>query len=172
MNPFLGQIQAFGFNFAPRGWAFCNGQLMPISENTALFSLLGTIYGGDGRTTYALPDLRGRSMIQHGQAPGLSSFPIGARGGWENVTLTLNNMPNHRHVVTATTNDATLDEAATGARFGTAGTPIYASGGTGTVGLAADSTTAVGGSQSFSIQNPYLSVSICIALVGIYPSRN
>ena len=81
MEPFLGQIQLFGFNFAPRGWAFCNGQLLPISQNSALFSLLGTIYGGDGRTTFGLPDLRGRNAIHFGQGPGLPNFAIGSKGG-------------------------------------------------------------------------------------------
>lgn len=172
MTPFIGQIVAFGFNFAPIGWAFCDGQLMAISENEALFSLLGTIYGGDGRTTLGLPDLRGRSMVHMGSGPGLSTFNIGAKGGRETITLGINNLPSHRHSVTATTNDATLDEAAAGARFGTAGTPIYAPTGSGTVILSNDSTTAVGGSQSFNNREPYQAVRICIALLGIFPSRN
>lgn len=172
MNPFVGQIQAFGFNFAPRGWAFCNGTVINISQNTALFSLLGTIYGGDGRNTFNLPDLRGRSMIQWGNGSGLSNFPIGARGGAETMTLTTAQMPSHNHRVTATTNDAVLDEPAANARFGTTGTPVYANSGTGTVLLATDSTTNNGGGQSFSLRDPYLAVSICIALVGVYPSRN
>ena len=172
MTPFIGQIQAFGFNFAPVGWALCSGQLISIPQNEALFSLLGTIYGGDGRTTFGLPDIRGRSILHHGSGPGLSPYNIGARGGRETLTLFNNNLPNHRHSVTATTNDATLDEAAAGARFGTAGTPIYGTTGSGSIILASDSTTAVGGSQSFSIRDPYQAVSICIAMVGLYPSRH
>ena len=172
MEPILGMIQPFGFTFAPRGWAFCDGQILPINQYQSLYSLLGTMYGGDGRTTFALPDLRGRSMLQFGSGPGLSPFSIGNKGGAETVTLNTNHMPNHQHMVTATTNDATLDEAASGARFGTAGTPIYAATGTETVALATDSTTAVGGSQSFDIRNPYIVVSIGIALVGTFPSRN
>ncbi|MCB0630228.1 MAG: phage tail protein, partial [Lewinella sp.] len=112
MEPFLGQIQPFGFNFPPRGWAFCDGQLLAISSNTALFSLLGTMYGGDGRTTFALPDLRGRSIVHIGTGPGLSHITQGEKGGRENVTLTTANMPSHNHAVRATTDDGTLDEPA------------------------------------------------------------
>ncbi len=174
MTPFLGQIQAYGFNFAPRGWALCAGQLLPISANTALFSLLGTTFGGDGRTTFALPDLRGRSIVHVGSGPGLSHINWGQKGGAEQITLTTANLPAHHHAVTATTNDATLDEAAAGVRFGTAGTPIYApaTSGTGTVALANDSTTQVGGSQAFQSRNPYLGIYFCIALQGVYPSRS
>jgi microcystin-dependent protein len=172
MEPFLGQIQAFGFNFAPRGWTLCNGQILPINQYQSLFSLLGTIYGGDGRTSFGLPELRGRSMIQHGQGPGLSPFNIGNKGGAETVTLHTTNLPSHNHKVTATTNDATLDEPAANARFGTTGTPVYANTGSGTVQLASDSTTHTGGGQSFNIRDPYLAVSICIALQGLFPSRN
>lgn len=102
MEPFLGQIQAFGFNFAPRGWAGCNGQLLSIAQNTALFSLLGTTYGGNGQTTFALPDLRGRYMVNQGQGPGLSLYTIGQVGGTETTTLTSTQMPIHTHVAVAT----------------------------------------------------------------------
>ncbi|MDQ6777385.1 MAG: tail fiber protein, partial [Actinomycetota bacterium] len=100
-EPFLGEVRTFGFNFAPRGWAFCNGQLLPISQNTALFSLLGTQYGGDGIQTFALPDLRGRVGIHQGSGPGLSPYAIGQTGGTETVTLTSNEMPAHNHSVNA-----------------------------------------------------------------------
>ena len=96
-EPFLGEIRLMGFNFAPRGWAFCNGQLLPISQNSALFSLFGTIYGGDGRTTFALPELRGRVAIHHGHGPGLREYRIGQKGGAETMTLTTPNMPLHNH---------------------------------------------------------------------------
>lgn len=172
MEPFLGQIQPFGFNFPPRGWAFCDGQLLAISSNTALFSLLGTMYGGDGRTTFALPDLRGRSIVHIGQGPGLSQIIQGQKSGAENVTLTIANMPSHNHQVTATTNDATLDEPATGARFGTAAAAIYSATGTGTVVMAPDTTTAAGGNVPFGIRSPYLGIPYSIALQGIFPSRN
>ncbi|GJM36513.1 MAG: microcystin dependent protein [Saprospiraceae bacterium] len=172
MTPFVGQIQPFGFNFPPRGWAFCDGALLSISQWSALFSLLGTTFGGDGRTTFGLPDLRGRSIVHVGSGPGLSHISWGEKSGRESVTLITANMPSHQHAVTATTNDATLDEAASGARFGTAGTPVYSATGTGTVPLAADSTTKVGGGQSFNNRNPFLGIYVCIAMEGVYPSRS
>lgn len=101
-SPFLGQIQAFGFNFAPRGWSFCQGQLMSISQNTALFSLLGTAYGGNGVQTFGLPDLRGRTLIGQGNGPGLSPYVLGQIGGAENVNILISNMPAHTHVATFT----------------------------------------------------------------------
>jgi microcystin-dependent protein len=113
MEPFIGQITMFGFNFAPRGWAFCNGQIMSISENSALFSLLGTTYGGDGRTTFALPDLRGRIAMQFGSGPGLTSHSIGQKGGVENPTLSVNQMPSHTHEATNTISIGVSDEDGT-----------------------------------------------------------
>src|SRR3954465_13916452 len=98
-TPFIGQISLFGGNFAPRGWAFCKGQLLAISQNTALFSILGTTYGGNGQTTFALPDLRGRVPIHFGQGPGLSSYALGETGGAETTTLTVNELPAHTHAV-------------------------------------------------------------------------
>ena len=172
MEPFLGQIQPVGFNFPPRGWALCDGQLLPINSYQALFSLLGTTFGGDGRTTFGLPDLRGRSIVHVGQGPGLSHITWGEKSGRENVTLTVNNMPAHHHAVTATSDDATLDEAAAGSRFGTAGTPIYAPGGSASILMAGDSTTQVGGSQQFNIRDPFLGIYVTIALQGLFPSRS
>src|SRR5919109_3928213 len=96
-DPYVAEIRIFPFNFAPRGWAFCNGQLLPISQNTALFSLLGTTYGGNGQTTFALPDLRGRVPISSSQGPGLSNYDLGEIGGFESVTLTTNQLPAHTH---------------------------------------------------------------------------
>ncbi len=172
MDQFLGQIQLFGFNFAPRGWAFCRGQLLPINQNQALFSLLGTMYGGDGRTTFALPDLQGRAIVGFDQGPGLSDFRQGERGGTETVTLLVANMPAHNHQLTATDSDANSDEASNGARLATAGVGIYASGASASVTLAADSTTSTGGGQPFNNRSPYLGANYCIALQGIFPSRN
>lgn len=172
MDQFLGQIQAFGFNFAPRGWAMCQGQILSIAENQALFSLLGTMYGGNGTTTFGLPDLRGRSMVGYGQGPGLSNIQLGQNGGAESETLSTTNLPAHNHLVTATDSDANSDEASDGARLGTAGIHIYATGGSGTIHLANDSTTQTGSNQPFSIRNPFLSVNVCIALQGLFPSRN
>ncbi|MEZ4991312.1 MAG: tail fiber protein [Saprospiraceae bacterium] len=171
MEPFLGQIQPFGFNFPPRGWAFCDGQLLAISSNTALFSLLGTMYGGDGRTTFALPDLRGRSIVHIGTGPGLSHITQGEKGGRENVTLTTANMPSHNHAVRATTDDGTLDEPANGARFGTAGTTVYAASGSSSIVMASDTTTNTGGNQSFNIRDPFLGIPYSIALQGLFPPR-
>lgn len=174
MEPFIGQIQAFGFNFAPRGWALCNGQLLDISQNQALFSLLGTMYGGDGRTTFGLPDLRGRTLVGTGQGPGLSPIQQGDRGGTESVHLTVANIPSHTHTVSvgASDSDATSDEPSAGARLGTASSQIYVGGAPVSVSLAADATTATGGNQPFLNREPFLGINYCIALVGIYPSRN
>jgi microcystin-dependent protein len=172
MEPFLGQIQPFGFNFPTRGWAFCDGQLLSIAANSALFSLLGTMYGGDGRTTFALPDLRGRSIVHIGTGPGLSPIRQGERSGRENITLSTANMPSHNHSVTATTNDGTLDEPASGVRFGTAGTAIYAQGGAASVVMAGDSTTNNGGNLPFDSRNPFLGIPYSIAVQGLFPSRS
>lgn len=171
-EPFLGQIQPFGFSFAPRGWAACNGQLLAISSNTALFSLLGTIYGGDGRTTFALPDLRGRNMQHFGTGPGLTPRTMGEKGGRENVTLTEANLASHTHALHAETKagDAPNPQdkmlAISPNNIYTAPDP--------TVNrvMASESITATGGSQAFSVENPFLVVNICIALTGVYPSRS
>ena len=106
-DPFIGELRLLPVQFCPRGWAFCNGQILPISQNTALFSLLGTTYGGNGQTTFALPDLRGRVPVYSGQGPGLSSYDLGQVGGTESVTLNLNQTPAHNHLVNASSNDAT-----------------------------------------------------------------
>lgn len=187
-DPFIGEIRPVGFNFAPRGWAMCNGQLISISQNTALFSLLGTIYGGDGRTTFALPDLRGRTSVHQGRGPGLGTYRIGARGGAQTATLTSNQMAAHNH--------SQADVTPAGVRMRAAGSPANTADPTGnTLGLAAayssdapavdmaaDSvvidpiphpdTLATGGSQAHNNMPPYLVVNFCIALVGVYPSRS
>ncbi len=171
MEPFIGQIQLFGFNFAPRGWAFCEGQLLAISQYSALFSLLGTTYGGDGRTTFGLPDLRGRVPISPGTGAGLSNYSWGQRGGQERVTLNINEIPSHTHTLMASnaagtaSNPSNMLLADTGA--------LDKEYGTGT--LTAMNNQAIsqsGGNQSHSIQQPYLAVYYCIALVGIFPSRS
>ncbi len=181
MEPFIGQIMVVGFNFAPRGWAMCQGQLLPISQNTALFSLLGTIYGGDGRTTFALPDLRGRAAIGMGQGPGLSNHPIGQVSGSEQVTLNTNQIPSHTHAlqlsaaVQVSTSNPNSDEAAGGFLTNTSNN-FYATAGTAgnnLGGVSASGTAAnTGGNQPFSIMQPYLAMNYVIALVGIFPSRN
>jgi microcystin-dependent protein len=160
-EPFLGQLMAVPYNFAPNGWAFCEGQFLPISEYTALFSLLGTTYGGDGTTNFALPDLRGRVPIGVGQGPGLSNFELGEVGGAETTTA----VPAHTHTLPANAGLATTDAPAGAVPAGggayaaaTDGTQLAATGDTGTTPV--------------SIQSPYLTISWVIALTGIYPSRN
>ncbi|MGZ4280852.1 MAG: phage tail protein [Gaiellaceae bacterium] len=165
-EPFLGMIIIFGGNFAPKGWAFCNGQLLPINQNTALFSLLGTTYGGNGTTTFALPDLRGRVPLHFGQGPGLSNYVEGQVGGVENVTLLTSQMPAHTHVQPATAGDETTNRPneAIPARGG-----VYASTPDGS-NLAA--TSSAGGGQPHVNLQPYLALNYIIALQGIFPSRN
>lgn len=180
MEPFIGQIQPFPYNFAPRSWASCNGQLLSISQNTALFSLVGTTFGGNGQTTFALPDLRGRSPLHFGQGPGLSNIALGQQSGSENHSLLINQMPQHTHTAPAQTPEFS-DEIATsrsgeGRVLGRALAEIYAEpGGTtvsGAAGGSASNTGSAGGSQPFGIRDPYLALHYCIALFGIFPSRN
>jgi len=169
-EPFVGEIRMFAGNFAPRGWALCDGQLLAISQNDALFSLFGTIYGGDGRTTFGLPDMRGRVPIHQGHGPGLSSRVIGQKAGAERVTLTVNELPSHGHAMQATGEPA--DSANPGgnlvARSTTMDLYINASQ---NASLASNAITATGGSQSHPNVMPFLCVNFIVALVGIYPSR-
>ena len=167
-QPFIGQIQSFGFNFAPRGWAFCNGQLLAIAQNTALFSLLGTTYGGNGQTNFALPNLQGRTSMHFGQGPGLSPYTIGQQAGVETVTLNVSQMPMHNHLVNASSGTKVN---ATPSNSNLGGATIYTT-------AAVDSTLnpltvgMAGGSQPHQNMQPYLVINWCIALVGIFPSRN
>ena len=180
-EPFVGEIRPFGFNFAPRGWALCDGSLLAISSNTALFSLLGTIYGGDGRSTFALPDLRGRTALHMGSGPGLTNRPIGQKSGSETNTLSVANMPAHNHVVTATarckhtagnTNDAVGNVWADDAGAASATYSDLAPDNN----MSADAIDATcgnaGNGQSVNNMQPYLVINYCIALVGVYPSRS
>jgi microcystin-dependent protein len=162
----------FAGNFAPRGWAFCDGQLLAVSQNDALFSLLGTVYGGDGRTTFGLPDLRGRLPIHAGHGPGLSERRLGAKGGTEKVTLTVNQLPSHPHSLEAS-NSASSATDPTGRALTQADQNIYRSGApTTNAAMAPGSLTSVGGSRSHTNLMPFLSVHFIIALFGIYPSRH
>jgi microcystin-dependent protein len=170
MDPFIGQIQAFGFNFPPRGWAFCDGQLLSISQNAALFSLLGTTYGGDGRTTFALPDLRGRSIVHAGQGPGLNSITQGERAGSENITLTVNNLPAHNHNVSVAVNSGSGEESSSTSYLASHAN-AFNEVPTSDAVLAGVNQTNVGGNQPVNIRNPFLGIYVCIALQGIFPSR-
>lgn len=169
-EPFVGEIRMFAGNFAPRGWAFCDGQLLAVSQNDALFSLLGTIYGGDGRTTFGLPDMRGRIPLHMGHGPGLSERRQGSKSGAENVTLTTNQLASHTHDFNANTAIAT-DVTPQG--------KVIAEGVGVNAYLAADQNTDfassmianTGGSQSHTNLMPTLCIHFIIALVGIYPSR-
>jgi microcystin-dependent protein len=178
-EPFLGEIKMFGGNFAPRGWAFCDGQLLSIATNTALFSILGTTYGGDGRTTFALPDLRGRVAIHPGHGPGLSSYSLGMKSGVEQVTLTAQQMPSHNHTASGTIQakngqpdesnpggqvPATLTNGAEGYAE-TPNTQMKAGGVDVTVNNS-------GGNLPHTNVQPFQCVSFIIALVGIFPSRS
>jgi microcystin-dependent protein len=171
MNAFVGQILTVGFGFAPRGWAFCDGQLLAISSNTALFSLLGTTYGGDGRTTFGLPDLRGRAIVSPGNGPGLSHYNWGQRGGVENVTLTAAEMPNHNHGF-ALGGSANSPAGSNSMLASVTGTDTVFNNTSGNAQLAGGAITNTGGSQSHENRMPYLAMYRCIALIGIYPSRN
>lgn len=179
MDPFIGQIMMFGGNFAPRGWAFCDGQLLPIAQYSALFSILGTTYGGDGRTTFALPDLRGRVAMHPGSGPGLTPRTLGQKAGAENVTLNVNQIPSHSHGGNGTIQAASgqPDESTpigTVPASLTNGTEGYAESSNGT--MKADGVTLniqnTGGSQSHTNIQPFGCVNFIIALQGIFPSRN
>lgn len=165
-TPFIGQIQMFGFNFAPRGWALCNGQTLPINQNQALFSILGTTYGGNGTTNFLLPNLQGRTAMQFGTGPGLSQRNLGQTGGAENVTLQTTQMPSHNHTASANNGTAGVGSPA-GATW--AQGPYSASS---NASMNPADLSLTGGGQPHPNQPPYLVVNFCIALQGLFPSRN
>lgn len=169
-QPYLGEIIAVPYNFAPRGWALCQGQILSIQQNTALFALLGTTYGGNGVNTFALPDLRGRSAVSSGQGPGLSDYSLGQNGGEESVTLQVSQMPAHNHTVQASA--AVGNQASpTGNAWAAQGrAPIYSA--TANTTMSPGSTSLTGGSQPHDNRSPYLTMNYVIALQGIFPSRN
>jgi|SRR5688572_22492642 microcystin-dependent protein len=169
-EPFLGQISIVGFNFAPRGWATCSGQIVPISQNSALFSLLGTSFGGNGQNTFALPDLRGRAPMAFGNGAGLTPRSLGEPSGQETVTLQATQMPQHTHVVNASASRA--DRAnASGAQLAAAADATYATTSP-TAELSPTSVSTAGGNVAHANMQPYLALNIVIALEGIFPSRN
>jgi microcystin-dependent protein len=176
-EPFLGQIVMFGGNFAPRNWALCDGQLLQISQFSALFSILGTTYGGNGRTDFALPDLRGRVALHAGNGPGLPSVALGQSGGSDTTTLSINNLPSHDHNHQLRGSTAIGDTSGPGGavpavnqltRFG-----IYQTGAPDTdMSTAAISDAPVGAGQAFNNMPPYQAVNYIIAIQGLFPSRN
>jgi microcystin-dependent protein len=169
-DPFVGQVEIVAFNFAPKGWATCDGQLLSIAQNTALFSLLGTQYGGDGRTTFALPDLRGRMAIGFGQGPGLQNYEIGQAGGEEQVTLTLSEIPAHTHQAMASSLPA--NQAAVGGNvWGTSAVFLYSSGSPSTP-MNTLAIGSVGAGLPHDNLPPYLVMNFIIALQGIFPARS
>lgn len=165
----IGEVRMFAGNFEPRNWAYCNGQLLPISQNTALFSILGTTYGGDGQTNFALPNLSGRFPLGAGQGPGLSYRVLGEAGGAESVTLTTSQMPAHTHQLAAvgTAGNASSPQSALPA----AGRNFYATGAA-NAALNAQAAGVTGGSQPHSVMPPYLGINYIICLYGIFPQRN
>lgn len=170
-EPFVGEIRMFAGNFAPRGWAYCDGQLLAVSQNDALFSLFGTIYGGDGRTTFGLPDLRGRIPIHAGSGPGLTPRQLGSKAGSERVTATVNELPSHSHPMQATENLADTPNPVGNIAARSTTMDLYINQDPDTA-LAATSITSIGGSQYHTNIMPFLCVYFIVALFGIYPSRN
>jgi microcystin-dependent protein len=178
-DPFVAEIRMFPFNFAPTGWAFCDGQLLPLSQNTALFSLLGTTYGGDGKSNFALPDLQGRSAKHPGQGPGLSQHCLGETGGEETVTLLESEIPFHTHQFGGANSGTTVDAdsqtpegsiwSASPAARGGAQLNLYADTANGAVNP--NCMPPVGGDQPHNNLSPYLTLSFCIALQGVFPPR-
>ena len=181
-SPFVAEIRIFACNFAPRGWAMCNGQLLPISQNTALFSLLGTQYGGDGKSTFALPNFQGNVPMQHGQGPGLSQRFIGETSGVETVTLLQTEMPQHNHTLLAANTSATTPNPSgavlargnydDGTNLGPAATYIAAASANPKTQMSPLSAGVIGGNQPHNNMAPYLTLNFCIALQGVFPARN
>ncbi|MCB0457738.1 MAG: tail fiber protein [Flavobacteriaceae bacterium] len=180
MDPFIGQLMCVGFNFAPQGWALCQGQLLSISQNTALFSLLGTTYGGNGQTTFALPDLRGRAPIGWGSGPGLQNINLGEKSGSNTTTLNVTNLPSHNHSLSVSNANASQTAATAGASIATPGTlsgrTFTATNGFTTATpntiLNAASISPVGSNVPFNNMQPYIGMNWIIALFGIFPSRS
>ncbi len=171
-EPFVAEVRIFAGNFAPRGWAFCNGQLLPVSQNTALFSLIGTTYGGDGRTTTALPNLEGRAPMHPGRGPGLTSRRLGQRGGTETVTLSEAQMPNHTHTLRGRNAPASANAPSTNTSLARSSLGFAYKDATPGVSLNAGSLKNTGGSQFHNNLQPFLTMNFIIALVGLYPSRS
>ncbi|HEY6186178.1 MAG TPA: tail fiber protein [Pyrinomonadaceae bacterium] len=169
-DPFVAEIRIFPFYFAPKGWAFCNGQLLPISQNTALFSLVGTFYGGDGKSTFALPNLQGSAPMFWGQGPGLSQHFLGEQSGVEYVTLLESEIPSHSHTMLGAVPPAESNLANGFAMTRSANGNAYAAAAN-LVMMAPETLTPAGGDQPHNNMQPYLTLSFCIALQGVFPAR-
>lgn len=172
-EPFLAEVRMVGFNFAPIGWAFCDGQILPINQNQSLYSLLGTTYGGDGRISFALPDLRGRTPIHVGRSDGGADHGLGQKSGEETHTLSVNEMPQHDHPLHG------IDEPASGRTDQPAGTflskaasDLYSTEASNLLSLGSGTIANAGGGQAHENMQPFLAVNFCIALTGLFPSRN
>ena len=172
-DPFVAEIRIFPFNFAPKGWAWCDGQLMPLSQNTALFSLLGTTYGGNGKSNFALPDLQGRAPMHPGQGPGLSLHDLGETGGSETVTLLESEIPAHSHAASGQGSTANLNDPAGAvvARAFGGGNLFKTPAGAPLTMMAAESLAPAGGDAPHNNLQPYLTFYFCIALQGVFPPR-
>jgi microcystin-dependent protein len=171
-DPFVAEIRIYPFNFAPKGWAFCDGQLLPLSQNTALFSLLGTTYGGNGKSNFALPDLQGRSPMQPGQGPGLSLHDLGETGGSETVSLLESEIPAHAHALNSQGAPGDTATPVGNAYARTIGaTPYQPPAGSPLVAMAPEALTPAGGDQPHNNMMPYLTFNFCIALQGVFPPR-
>jgi microcystin-dependent protein len=170
MDPFVAEIRIFPFNFAPKGWAFCDGQILPLSQNTALFSLLGTTYGGDGKSNFALPNMQGNVPMHPGQGPGLSLHDLGETGGSDTVSLLESEIPSHSHGLTASQSDGT-DQSCANENFAAGvGIGAYAAPGALTQ-LSDNAISPAGGDQPHNNMQPYLTLNFCIALQGVFPPR-
>jgi microcystin-dependent protein len=172
MDPFVAEIRIFPFNFSPKGWAFCDGQILPLSQNTALFSLLGTTYGGDGKSNFALPNMQGNAPMHPGQGPGLSLHDLGETSGTETVTLLESEIPSHSHALMAAPTPALLfAPSSTTALSRSAGGPAYIASNAGLVQLSDNAIAPAGGDQPHNNMQPYLTLNFCIALQGVFPPR-
>jgi microcystin-dependent protein len=171
VDPFVAEIRIFPFNFAPKGWAFCDGQILPLSQNTALFSLLGTTYGGDGKSNFALPNMQGNAPMHPGQGPGLSLHDLGETGGTETVSLLESEMPSHSHALLG--QNAVGDTPVANGHVLARATGAYQTNvGTNVVAMAPAALPPAGGDQPHNNMQPYLTLNFCIALQGVYPPRS
>jgi microcystin-dependent protein len=171
MDPFVAEIRIFPFNFAPKGWAFCDGQILPLSQNTALFSLLGTTYGGDGKSNFALPDMQGNAPMHPGQGPGLSLHDLGETGGSDTVSLLESEIPSHSHALMASNQPGEDPQAVGEALARSVGANLYQASNAGLVTMSDNILAPAGGDQPHNNMQPYLTLNFCIALQGVYPPR-